>query len=257
MRRIVLVLIVVLGLAGAPARAAEITPQTLVEIPTTDITAIELHRLPCFGPCPMFTLRLTADGRARFIGNDQRGHQGVLHAQVDFRTLAAWIGSQHLETLARQYYCGCVDLPGIEVDIERPSENTRYRSNSAMEIPLRLEGVVLALEGEIERAKWRKEDALTPFFGDFTNGGRYLYVDESLPPARTTPEATGTAVRCGLAVLEQSRGTIRIRCDEKGTSILVATADGFVATGDAIAPGPYRRLQLPSQPRRSGEIPPR
>ena len=233
MRRVVLVMIVALGFAGLPARAAEVTPQTLVEIPTTDITAIELHRTPCFGDCPSFTLRLTADGRAHFVGRQISAvTPGVLDAHIDFRTLAAWVVSQHLETLALQYALGMVDAPGIDI-IERPTGTTRYHSNYAVEIPLRLEGVVLALEGEMERARWRKEDALTPFFGEFTNGERELYVDD-LFGATAPPQASGTAVRCAQNVLAKSGDAVSIRCDERGVSTLVPTADGFTARGDAI-----------------------
>ena len=257
MRRLVVVLVAALGLAGSPACAADVTPQTLAEIPTTDITAIELHRLACFGNCPTFTLRLTADGRARFIGNDQRGHSGVLDAQVDFRTLAAWLVSQHIETLAKGYNSGTVDTPGIEVVIEHPSETVRYRSHFYLAIPIRLEGVVLALEGELERGRWRKEDALTPFLGEFTDGARELTVDAYPGSPQTPPQAAGTAVRCTSNVLEQSRGAVRIVCDGKGASTLVATAEGFIAQGDAIEPGAYRRFQSRSQPRPLGEVPAR
>jgi uncharacterized protein DUF6438 len=253
----IVVLIVALGLAGSPSRAAEVTPQTLAEIPTTDITAIELRRLSCFGKCPVFSLRLTADGRARFIGHDQRGHDGVLDAQVDFRTLAAWVVSQHLETLAEGYGQGTFDLPGIDLVIERWSGLTRYHSNVDTLIPLRLEGVVLALEGELERARWRKEDALTPFFGEFTNGEREVDIDEFPGTGQDAPQARGTAVLCTWNALEQSRGAIRVRCEKKGESTLVSTVDGFVAQGDAIVPGRYRRFQSPPQQRPLGEVPAR
>ena len=68
---------------------AGVTSRTLADVPPSDITAIQLQRTPCFGSCPAYTLRLTADGRARFSGDDMRTHKGELAAQIDFRSLAA------------------------------------------------------------------------------------------------------------------------------------------------------------------------
>jgi Domain of unknown function (DUF6438) len=255
-----LALLAALAIVPGCAHKGEVTSQTLADVPASDITAIELLRTPCFGRCPAYTVRLTADGRARFSGDDRGTHKGVLAAQIDFRSLAAWIDSQHLETLDETYASGTVDAPGIELAIERHGVTKRYRTYNAAILPLRLEGVVLALEGEIERTRWRADDRLTPFLGYFENAKRNLYVyraDAAYHPDRSHENlASGPASNCGgrTTVDIATRG-VRFRCDDGRVSAGAATADGFVARGDAIAAGRYVRASYPAPQRPLGEVP--
>ena len=197
-------------------------------------------------------MRLTADGRARFAGDDHRAHHGSLAAQVDFRTLAAWVDTQHLEELVvRRYGSGIFDAPGIDIRIERGADVQLFTTAYSAIFPLRLEGVVLALEGELQRAQWRAVDEFTPFLGSFLIDTRQLdvYAD-----ARPEMRAVGAAVRreCDNPLLERSGRTFRLRCEGGRTSTVVETTDGFVADGDAVVTGRYRRDHGGVQPRPLG-----
>ena len=158
------------------------------------------------------------------------------------------------------YAPGTVDAPGIEVVIERKGSTKRYRTLNAHIFPLRLEGVVLALEGEIERTRWRAADNLTPFLGYFKNGDRNLFVYHGEPAQRPQPGhenlAIGPASKCGgRTTVERAADRVRFRCDDGRLSTAAATADGFVAQGEAITAGRYVRASYPTPQRPLGEIP--
>ena len=227
------------------------------EVPRSSITSITLRHTACDGTCPISTLRLMADGRATFEGDGRTmfdgdlfaARKGRFRASVDFEELAAWVDSQHPETLADRYGANVDGAPGVELRIAR-GKDVKSISAVLSLAPVRFIGIVFALEGASQRLNWRRDDPYTALLANFTNGSSTLSIEEQ--PNRVIvysrpvlcPPNGPEAVREGDA--------IRIRCNG-ATSTVRATADGLRAEGSAIAAGAYRGISSRELARLNGE----
>jgi Domain of unknown function (DUF6438) len=225
-----------------------------MDVPHSTITAIELRKTNCFGTCPAFAVRFTADGRATYDGGRYAPRVGRFAGRADFERLAAWIDSQHPETLADGYATNWIDTPTTTLVIERGSQRKIVRTSMESQAPLRFEGMIFALEGLISRMRWKPIDDLTPYVGVFANGTTRLYVDGDVRQltAYTPPSSCGD----GHTPLEtvRVRGGLRLRCSNR-VSTLRAVPEGLRAEGDAIPAGLYQRITQREADRRAGLVP--
>jgi hypothetical protein len=210
------------------------------------ITAITLNKSACYGTCPDYTVRFTADGRATYRG----GHYAPLHGKfsglVDFRALAAWLATQHPETLRN--YPTMTDGQTVTLVIDHGARRQIVVSSRGLgpEVPLRLDGILLALDGATMRVRWRRDDAATSFLGTFAGPSA---PDTGLPTPVDVDQAVngeffayGRTLPCnGRTSLTRDRDTMRFRCGPH-VSVLRVTAAGFRAEGDALPSGEYHRI---------------
>lgn len=206
------------------------------------ITAIAMQKTPCYGTCAAYTVRLTADGRARYDGLHYAPLQGRFSGKFDFAPLAAWIVTQHPETLTGTYRTAPTDAPGVNLAIDYGARRVTFTNLDEASIPLRLEGILLAVDGATARIRWRRDDAVTAFLGNFTTGAVTLNLDQD--SAGTFYGYTIKGEHCadahGLRIVPE-RGSMRLRCGTR-TSVLRIAGGDLLAAGDAIPPGRYRRI---------------
>ena len=204
------------------------------------ITAVTMQKTPCYLTCPAYTVRFLADGRARYVGRDFAPLQGRFSGLIDFAPIAAWIATQHPETLPDVHPAASIDAPNVNLEIDYGARRIRFAGVSESSASLRLEGILLALDGATARIRWRRDDAATGFLGTF-RGTVTLYVGESGIgggfSASVMPNGCpGFPYRAAVV-----RGTLRLRCHTR-TSILRLAGEDLQAEGDAIPPGRYSRI---------------
>ncbi|HEV2641905.1 MAG TPA: DUF6438 domain-containing protein [Candidatus Elarobacter sp.] len=142
------------------------------------ITSITMQKTPCYGTCPAFVVRFLADGRATYAGGDFAPLHGKFSGVFDFAPLAAWIAAQHPETLPDKYPTANIDAQAVNLQIDYGARRVRYTGVGESSASLRLEGILLALDGATARIRWRRNDPATAFLGTF-RGGVTLYVGEN------------------------------------------------------------------------------
>jgi hypothetical protein len=125
-----------LALSGCTPRAAAVRSVDM-DVPRTTITAIELLTTGCFGTCPAFDVRFTADGRATYAGSGYAPRLGRFIGRVDFVRLAAWIDSQQPETLANSYAMGWIDTPHVTLVVERGAYRKIVTTANETQTPVR------------------------------------------------------------------------------------------------------------------------
>ncbi len=108
------------------------------------ITAIAMQKTPCGGTCPAYTVRFTADGRARYSGGSFAPRQGRFSGLVDFAPLAAWIATQHPETLPDTFPSAKIDDQAANLQIDYGARRVRFTGVQESTASLRLEGILLA-----------------------------------------------------------------------------------------------------------------
>jgi Domain of unknown function (DUF6438) len=241
-------------LSASCARRAPALRAPYADVPRSTITAIELRTTPCYGTCPAFTLRLTADGVARYEGREYAPRVGSFTSRVDFERIAAWIDSQQPETLAAEYASGYVDTPVTTLVVERGKSKTTVTTRMMSDSPVRLEGIVLALDGLSDRLRWRAIDDLTPFVGDFANGAAVIHV---MYRNADLDVYGADAIRCPkdrYPGTSRWAGRVHVVCGPH-ESWLTAAPGGLRAEGDAMTPGFYERITTREADRRSGIVP--
>ncbi|GEM_PF-4574862 len=247
-------LFLVLGVTGCTPRPRGLaTPY--VDVPRTDITAVELRKSSCFGTCSAYTVRFTADGRATYDGEAYAPRVGRFAGLADFERLAAWIDSQHPETLDDGYAMGWIDSQRVTMIVERGTRRKAVSTANESEIPLRLEGMILALEGETERVRWSGADDLGSYIGSFTNGQITLYVyGGARQGVRVSTRVNPCGADAPFPTTTRVPGGLRVRCEHTATTLRPA-AEGLRAEGNALAPGLYRRITQREADRRAGLLP--
>ena len=187
-----------------------------------------MAKTACNGTCPAYLVRFTADGRARYSGGGYAPLQGRFSGEFDFASLAAWIATQHPETLPDTGSTAAIDAPAVNLQIDYGARRVRITGIGEHSASLRLEGILLAIDGATARIRWRREDPATAFLGTFRGGDVTLEVHaDSLGSlfAYTTPRQCAHA-RLGDAKVE--RGALRLRCAAR-TSVLRVAGDDVQA----------------------------
>jgi hypothetical protein len=242
---------VVIGLF-CPAQPAPVRPPPLYAgVAPSDITAIELERTSCFGRCPAYRVRFTADDRATYQGFAYAPRRGQYAGAVDFARLAAWMDSQHPEELQPEYAGNWIDSPRVTIVVERGTRRSESMTAMESQTPLRFEGIVWALDGLSERVQWRAVDDLTPLLGTFMQGGSVVTLF-----ARTDGPVmfSGRGIPCAdVPTTTRVPGGIRVSCGGQ-SSTFTANARGLRATGDLVPSGDYERVTEREVDRRSGNV---
>jgi uncharacterized protein DUF6438 len=204
------------------------------------ITAVTMNKTACYGTCPEYTVRFLADGRARYVGHDYAPLRGRFSGIIDFAPIAAWIATQHPETLPDDSHTVNTDAPGVNLEIDYGARRIRFTGVSEGAASLRLEGILLALDGAAARVRWRREDPATAFLGIF-RGGVTLTIGENGPNGGFSAYATPNGCPGFRYEAAVQRGALRLRCDTR-TSVLRLAGEDLQADGDAIPSGRYSRI---------------
>ncbi len=218
------------GLRGAPAENTGLGA----------ITAITMQKTPCDLTCPDYTVRFLADGRARYTGGDFAPLHGRFTAVFDSAPLAAWIATQHPETLPDGNSSANIDAQTVNVEIDYGARRIRFTGIGESSASLRLEGILLAIDGATSRIRWRRDDRATAFLGTF-RGAVVLYVGENGMGGFSASTSPPDSCRRSRYTATVERGTLRLRCDTR-TSVLRLDGEDLQAEGDAIPPGRYGRV---------------
>ena len=202
------------------------------------ITSITMQKTPCYGTCPAYVVRFLADGRATYAGGDFAPLHGKFSGVFDVAPLAAWIATQHPETLPDKYPTTSIDDQAVNLEIDYGARRVRFTGVAESSASLRLEGILLALDGATARIRWRRDDAATAFLGTFSGALNLTIRENGLGgfSATTTPNGC-PQYRYGATV---ERGTMRLRCETR-TTVLRIAGDDVEAVGDAIPAGRYSR----------------
>jgi hypothetical protein len=203
------------------------------------ITAITMEKTPCNGTCPAYRVRFLADGRAHYVGRDYAPLQGRFSGTFDVAPLAAWIATQHPETLPDKNSTASIDAPGVNLQIDYGARRVRFTGVGEGAASLRLEGILLALDGVTSRIRWRRDDQATAFLGTFQGGVTLYVVQDSAGTFSVFSTPTGCAQQRYRVKVE--RGVLQLRCDTR-TSILRIAGNDLLAEGEAVPAGRYSRV---------------
>jgi hypothetical protein len=203
------------------------------------VTAITMEKTACYGECPAYRVRFMADGRARYFGGSFAPLQGHFSGTIDFASLAAWIATQHPETLPDTHPTVNIDAPAANLQIDYGARRVRITGIGENSASLRLEGILLALDGATARIRWRRDDPATAFLGTFRGGVTLDLHADSAGSIFVYARPTQCPQYRYDAKLE--RGVLRLRCAAR-TSVLRVAGDDLQAEGDAIPPGRYARV---------------
>jgi hypothetical protein len=204
------------------------------------ITAITMAKTPCYGTCPAYAVRFSADGRVRFAGYRYAALQGRFSGVFDFAPLAAWIATQHPETLPDTFPNAMVDAQTVSLTVDYGARRVRFTGVSETSASLRLEGILLALDGAISRIHWRREDPATGFLGSFRGGETTLHVVADSTGGFSAYTTPGNQAQAGCRITRDGN-RMRLRCATR-TSVLQIAGDDIAAEGDAVPPGRYVRI---------------
>jgi|GEM_PF-4517238 len=203
------------------------------------ITAITMEKTACYGTCPAYVVRFMGDGRARYSGGSYAPLQGQFSGNFDFAPLAAWIATQHPETLPDTYPTVNIDAPAANLQIDYGARRVRFTGISEASASLRLEGILLALDGATSRIRWRRDDPVTAFLGRFRGA---VTLDISVDSTGTFyAYSTPTGCRMHSYGARIERGALRLRCSGR-TTVLRIAGDDLQADGNALPPGRYARI---------------
>ena len=204
------------------------------------ITAITMEKTGCNGTCPAYRVRFMADGRATYTGRDFAPLLGRFSGMYDVAPLAAWIATQHPETLPDNSSSAAIDAPAVNLQIDYAARRVRLTGIGENAASLRLEGILLALDGATARIRWRRDDPATAFLGTFRSGDITLSIGENgLGGFAATATMNGYPHDRFGATLDHA--TMRLRRDAH-VSVLRIAGDDVDAVGDAVPAGRYRRV---------------
>jgi hypothetical protein len=203
------------------------------------ITGITMQKTPCYGTCPVYAVRFMLDGRARYFGGDNAPLQGHFSGTTDVAALAAWIATQQPETLPDTYPTANIDAPGVNLQIDYGARRLRFKGISESSASLRLEGILLALDGATSRIRWRRDDAATAFLGRFRGTVTLNIGQDSTGTFYAGSNPWGCPHHSYAAKME--RGMLRLSCAGR-TSVLRIAGDDVQAEGNAVPPGRYARV---------------
>lgn len=202
------------------------------------ITAITMQKTACYGTCPAYTVRFMADGRARYSGGSFAPMRGHFSGLIDFASLAAWIETQHPETLANTSRAANIDDPAANLQIDYGVRRVRVTGIDESSAPLRLEGILLVLDGATSRIRWRRDDPVTAFLGTYRGAVSLTIGEDSAGTFFAYSTPTGCRMHSYRAKIE--RDALLLRCSGRTTRLRVA-GDDLQAEGDAVPPGRYAR----------------
>ena len=203
------------------------------------ITAVTFAKTPCYGTCPVYKVRFLADGRARYFGGDNAPLQGEYSGIIDFASVAAWIATQHPETLPDTHPTVIIDAPAANLQIDYGARRLRFTGISERSASLRLEGILLALDGATARIRWRRVDPTTAFLGAYRRAVR-LNIAEDANGTFYVDSSPSVCPGHNFAT-RMERGALRASCAGR-TSILRLAGDDVQAEGNAVPPGRYARI---------------
>jgi uncharacterized protein DUF6438 len=175
------------------------------------ITSITMQKTSCNGTCPDYVVRLLADGRATYTGGDYAALHGKFSGVFDVAPLAAWIATQHPETLPDTYRTANIDAQAVNLEIDYGARRVRFTGVGESSVSLRLEGILLALDGATARIRWRRDDPATAFLGTFRTAVTLYFGENALDGFSATATPNGCPQYRYDATVE--RGTMRLRCD--------------------------------------------
>ena len=239
MRSLVAVVAMVLALAACGGQRADPRRAPAENEGLGAITAITMQKTACYGTCPDYEVWFTADGRARYSGGNYAPLHGRFSGAFDFASLAQWIATQHPETLPDEYGSAQIDAQAVNLQIDYGARRVRVTGISEGSASLRLEGILLALDGVTSRIRWRRDDAATAFLGTFRGDVNLNVIADSA--GRLTAYATPEHCSRYRIAASAERGAVRLRCDGR-TSVLRTAGDDVQAEGNVIPPGRYARV---------------
>ncbi|MDQ6940908.1 MAG: DUF6438 domain-containing protein [Candidatus Eremiobacteraeota bacterium] len=204
------------------------------------ITAITMQKTPCYLTCPDYTVRFLADGRARYMGGGFAPLHGRFTAVFDSAPLAAWIATQHPETLPVENSSANIDAQAVNLEIDYGARRIRFTGIGESSASLRLEGILLAIDGATSRIRWRRDDRATAFIGTF-HGALVLNIGENGRGGFSAYPSPPGSCRENRYTATVERVALRLRCGAR-TSVLRLAGEDLQAEGDVIPAGRYSRV---------------
>lgn len=108
------------------------------DVDYAEIDVVTLHRGPCFGRCPLYSVTLRADGSANWDGErfvDRLGpHEGRVHPD-DFARLARFLARVRFLEWEPEHLGGATDLPDFVLTVQAGDHSHRVRQNGTDEPP--------------------------------------------------------------------------------------------------------------------------
>jgi hypothetical protein len=126
---------------------------------SSDISSIKLERTACFGTCPVYSVTIFRDGRARYNGIEFVKEKGVRTKTIstgEFKRLAAKVDEIGFFKLKPAYRANITDLPTTIVTVIRGTESKRVEDYFGA--PKRLHGLEELIENVANISRWVKLD---------------------------------------------------------------------------------------------------
>jgi hypothetical protein len=190
---------------------------------------VELQRTRCFGPCPVYTVRICADGRVLWHGATNVELRGDAESHVpaaDARKLIEQFRAKGFWTLPAEYPPLATDFPG-EITTVSIGPDTKHVADNAGNPPAWL----LELDNEIDSLadthRWRHGDPRSERFVRFR-----LFADAFGPKPGVTPlmHAAAAGKIDTVKALLRSEANVNARDTSGWTALMYATDSPYNAT---------------------------
>jgi uncharacterized protein DUF6438/ankyrin repeat protein len=140
-----------------------------VRVPSDELASsdfVELHRGSCYGSCPGYTVRISADGSVAWLGQGSVHQQGRASAQIaaaNAKALVEQFRSVEFWSLCEGYSQGITDLPTYET-VVYIGGNAKRVSDYADSAPDFLRKLDLQLDTLADTHRWRHGDPAMEVF---------------------------------------------------------------------------------------------
>ncbi|RYD59037.1 MAG: hypothetical protein EOP56_02060 [Sphingobacteriales bacterium] len=81
-----------------------------------EFTYVKMHRSPCFGKCPSYTIELYKDGKVKYTGMSDTKYMGTYEKKFDTKTTGTILNkfkTNRADTCSKEYTLMIADIPGI------------------------------------------------------------------------------------------------------------------------------------------------
>ena len=222
------VILLMATIASTEAGGAYNTSPTPPPLPPTDIREIRLDLSGCLGRCPSYYVIFRSDDSATYYGRFFVPRVGRYTGRTYFKSIAAWLDSEHIDRFTDSYALNWLDAPGAKITVVRKNRTKSITTSNMEFLPPAVVGIINALAGFAENVRWQPAGALESYLGTFIDNAE----PEDLRVLEISPDLNESENRADGSMEIQTR-------DAKGNVLtkdiplsVLKTPSGYVVMQD-------------------------
>jgi hypothetical protein len=152
-------ILVIFLLVSCPAVFAKPHKQHKTRKPVNGIISVTMHRTPCYGRCPDYTIELNKDGSVIYTGIRFTADSGAFTKYIGAKAgeIINMLSADRVDTCKNRYMNRMQDMPGVNFTI-RYKDSSKYIQNAQFgPAYLRLLATTMDSEGKkTDSIGWKK-----------------------------------------------------------------------------------------------------